>query len=109
MKTVSSALKMRDLPCYLTEEDIIQFFQGYGLIEGSVKMRKWKNNNSSGEACVLFQCNSDATIALKDLKKKCIGGRPIKLFHITAEDYTNFDLEKPKQSKRSVSRKNKKD
>ena len=109
MKTVSSALKMRDLPCYLTEEDIIQFFQGYGLIEGSVKMSKWKNNNSSGEACVLFQCNSDAAIALKDPKKQCIGGRPIKLFHITAEDYTNFDLEKPNQSKRSVSRKNKKD
>mgnify|MGYP000415582171 CR=1 FL=1 len=28
---------------------------------------------------------------MKDPKKQCIGGRPIKLFHITAEDYTNFD------------------
>ncbi len=92
MKTDNSALKIRDLPYYLTEEDISQFFQGYGLIRGSVKMGKQKNNESAGEACVLFQCNSDAKIALNDPKKQCIGGRPIKFFHITAEDYTNFDL-----------------
>ena len=38
-----------------------------------------------------------------------IGGRPIKLFHITAEEYINFDLVRPKQSKRSVACKNQKD
>ena len=111
MNTDHNALMMHDLPCSVTVEDISQFFHGYGLIEGSVKIGKLKIKRSLCKACVLLNCNSDAKTACNDLNKqqRHIGGRPIKLFYITAEKYTSFDLEKSKQSKRSVSRKNQKD
>jgi RNA recognition motif-containing protein len=74
------ALKMRGLPYSVTEDDIIQFFHGFGLIEDSIRIGKMPTGKLTGEACVLFETTEDAKLAYQDRYKQYIGSRFIELF-----------------------------
>ena len=49
------ALRMAGLPYSVTEGDIVEFFHGFGLIEESIKIGKYSNGKTTGEAVVLFE------------------------------------------------------
>jgi RNA recognition motif-containing protein len=46
---------MVGLPYSVTEGDIVEFFHGFGLIEESIKIGKYSNGKTTGEAFVLFE------------------------------------------------------
>jgi len=85
------ALKMRGLPYSVTDDDIVQFFHGFGMLEDSIKIGKMNNGKLTGEACVLFETSDDARIAYNDRYKQYIGTRFIELFQVSGEEHTNFD------------------
>lgn len=50
-----TALKMIGLPYSVTNDDIDQFFHGFGMVEDSIKIGKYSNGKTTGEAVVAFQ------------------------------------------------------
>lgn len=46
---------MRGLPFSVNEQEIIDFFQGYGMKEDSIKLGKLSDGRLTGEAAVLFE------------------------------------------------------
>lgn len=48
---------MRGIPFSTNTEDIVNFFDGFGLIEGSAKIGKMPDGKLTGEATVLFATN----------------------------------------------------
>ena len=74
----------------MTEDDIIQFFHGYNLIEDSIKIGRYANGKLTGDGSVPFDNSSDAKIAFNEKYKKNIGPRYIELFQITQLEHENF-------------------
>ena len=62
-------MKMRGLPYSVKTEDIVNFFQGFGLVDGSVKIGVMANGKLTGEACVLFETVEDCQQAHQDLNQ----------------------------------------
>ena len=48
------ALTLKDLPWKVTEEDLVQFFDGYNYIPESLKWQVYEEGKKSGLAAVLF-------------------------------------------------------
>ena len=48
---------MRGIPYSVNTDDIFKFFDGYGIIEGSVRIGKMPDGKLTGEATVLFATN----------------------------------------------------
>ena len=57
------AMKMKGLPFSVTKQDIVTFFDGYNLIESSVKIGKMADGKLTGEAAVLFDSSDDCGAA----------------------------------------------
>lgn len=85
-----TALKMVGLPYSVTEEDIEVFFHGFGMVEDSIKIGKYSNGKTTGQAVVSFQNAEDATMALQEKYKQYIGNRFIELFPLTFKEYESF-------------------
>lgn len=81
---------MVGLPYTVTEEDIDVFFHGFGMLEDSIKIGKYSNGKTTGQAVVAFQTADDATMALNDRYKQYIGSRFIELFPLTLKEYEAF-------------------
>ena len=81
---------MIGLPFTVSNDDIEQFFHGYNLVEDSIKIGKYSNGKSSGEAVVAFATPEDTQNAYNDKYKKYIGSRFIELLAITDADYNHF-------------------
>jgi RNA recognition motif-containing protein len=77
------AIKLRGLPFSVTEDDIVQFFHGYNLIESSIKIGRYANGKLTGDGSVLFDSSLDAKQAFTEKYKHNIGSRYIELFQIT--------------------------
>ena len=60
-------MKMKGLPFSVQREDILNFFQGYNMIEDSVKIGVMSDGRLTGEACVLFQSGNDCQLAHQKL------------------------------------------
>lgn len=84
---------MVGLPYTVSNDDIDQFFFGFGMVEDSIKIGKYSNGKNTGEAVVAFVSADDANIAYNDKYKKYIGSRFIELFLITDQEYANFCVE----------------
>ena len=74
---------MIGLPYSVTNDEIDQFFHGFGMIEDSIKIGKYLDGKTTGEAVVAFQTAEDANFALQDRYKQYIGTRFIELIPIT--------------------------
>lgn len=53
------AMKMKGLPFSVTKQDILTFFEGYNLVESSVKIGKMSDGKLTGEAAVTFKASDD--------------------------------------------------
>ena len=85
------ALTLKGLPWKATEEDIVQFFEGYNYIPESLKWQVNPEGKKTGLAAVLFESSSDAERAFKDKQKQEIGGRWILLGDLEPEDHETFE------------------
>lgn len=54
------ALRMIGLPYSVTHDDILQFFHGLGVIEDSIKIGRYADGKTTGEAAVIFDSADDA-------------------------------------------------
>ena len=63
----TNAMKMKGLPFSVQREDILNFFQGYNMVEDSVKIGVMSDGRLTGEACVLFQSGNDCQLAHQKL------------------------------------------
>lgn len=81
---------MIGLPYSVVNDDIDQFFFGYGMVEDSIKIGKYSNGKTTGEAVVMFQSSEDCALAYNEKYKKYIGNRFIELFTIPEQEYQYF-------------------
>lgn len=49
-----TAIKMKGLPYSVTNDDIHQFFHGFGMVEDSIKIAKYPDGKITGEGVVNF-------------------------------------------------------
>ena len=54
------ALKLRGFPWQVTDEDVIQFFDGYKLVEGSIKIERGDDDRITGFGAALFETEEEA-------------------------------------------------
>lgn len=97
-----TALKLRGLPYSVTDEDIVQFFHGVGMIEDSVKIGKMESGKLTGEACVLFETAEDCRIAYNEKNRQYIGSRFIELFRVPATEHESFNQDQLARFDRSM-------
>lgn len=64
-----AALRLCNWPWRVTEEQIAEFFEGYNMIEGSLKFHMNEEGRKSGMAAVLFQSEADAERAYKEKQR----------------------------------------
>jgi len=84
-------MKLKGLPFSVTEKGIIEFFEGYGLIEDSVKIGKMSDGKLTGEAAVLFDSPDECQRAHTDRNQKYIGQRWVKLISVHEDEHTGFE------------------
>lgn len=53
----------------MTEEQIAEFFEGYNMVEGSLKFHVNEEGRKSGMAAVLFNSEEDAEKACKEKQR----------------------------------------
>lgn len=58
-----TAMKLKGLPFSVTREDVLKFFEGYGMLENSVKVGKMADGRLTGEAAVLFDAPTSCQTA----------------------------------------------
>jgi RNA recognition motif. (a.k.a. RRM, RBD, or RNP domain) len=85
------ALKLRGLPYSVTEQDVKSFFQGYNIVEGSIKIGLNGDGSKTGEGAVLFENEADAQRALKERQGYNIGKRYIELYNMYYKDFREFE------------------
>ena len=75
----SRVVRMRGLPYTSTDEDIVQFFDGYTIAQGGISRGKDRHGRASGEAWVTFVNADDAKQVIEKLDKAHMGSRYIEL------------------------------
>jgi len=73
------ALKMRGIPWSCEEGEIYEFFEGYKLVEDSVKIHVYEGGRKSGMAMVLFETVEECLKAQAQKEGEKIGNRWINL------------------------------
>lgn len=80
-------MRMIGLPYSVTHDDILQFFHGMGVIEDSIKIGRYADGKTTGEAAVVFDSADDAQLAYNEKYKQYIGSRFIELFLISSKEH----------------------
>ena len=84
------ALKLRGLPWQVTEDDVINFFDGYKLVEGSVKIERGEDDRITGFGAALFETEEEAQRAMDERQKESIGSRWIQIYPLVYGRYKTF-------------------
>eukprot|EP00850_Spirogloea_muscicola_P024205 SM000481S16628 [mRNA] locus=s481:3044:4496:- [translate_table: standard] len=83
----TAVLKLRGLPFSVSKEDIIRFFEEYGLSESSIHIVSNAAGRTTGEAFVEFASPEEAVAAMaKD--RQMLGTRYVELFPSSREETT---------------------
>lgn len=53
-------MKLRGFPWQVTDDDVIQFFDGYKLVEGSIKIERGDDDRITGFGAALFETEEEA-------------------------------------------------
>ena len=69
------ALKIRGFPWQVTDEDVVQFFDGYKLVPDSIKIERGDDDRITGWGAALFETEEEAERAMNERQKECIGTR----------------------------------
>lgn len=88
-----TALKMKGLPFSVTEQDIVKFFDGYGLVGGSVRIGMMASGKLTGEGCALFTDAQECQRTQQDRNQAYINERWIKLIQVPMNEHTNFEAD----------------
>lgn len=81
-------LFMRGIPFTATANDVVSFFEGFGVHRDSVTLINRKNGNRSGTAYVEFVRQELAIKACTSLNGKNMGSRYIELFPVSQDGAT---------------------
>ena len=57
---------MRGFPWQVTDDDIVQFFDGYKLVADSIKIERNEDDRITGWGAVLFETEEEAERALNE-------------------------------------------
>ena len=60
-------MRLRGLPFSIQINDIYSFFNGYKLIQNSIKLGRNEDGKMTGQATCLFETKEDAKNALNEL------------------------------------------
>jgi len=85
---------MRGFPWQVTDEDVVQFFDGYKLVEGSIKIERDEENDGkiTGWGAALFESEEEAARAIEERQKESIGSRWIQLYPLPYGRYQTFGV-----------------
>ncbi|XP_056157905.1 RNA-binding protein 12 [Lampris incognitus] len=72
-------VKLQNMPFTVTVDEIMDFFYGYQVLQGSVCLQFSEKGLPTGEAMVAFQSHDEATAAVMDLNDRPIGARKVKI------------------------------
>jgi RNA recognition motif-containing protein len=75
----AACVTIRGLPWAATEQDIVQFFEGYKLQPGSVSIGLNERGQPSGRGTVVFETTDEATAAVTTRNKQYLGSRYLEL------------------------------
>jgi len=75
-----TALKMKGLPWAAEEADVLEFFEGFKIVEDSVKLGVYEDGRKSGNACVRFESPEECARAKSEKEGVRIGHRWINLY-----------------------------
>ena len=87
-KETLGIIRLRGLPYSCTEEDIRDFFRGFGVLKDGIK-RAVVGGKPSGECFVLFE-NKEEAISALNLNMEKIGQRFIELFVSNVREFETF-------------------
>jgi RNA recognition motif-containing protein len=73
----SNVVKLNGLPYGITNEEVLRFFEGYEVKEGSLRIDS--SRGSSGSGYIKFTSTKEAARAVKELDRKYLGNRWISL------------------------------
>jgi len=85
-----SAMKMRGLPWSAEEAEVYEFFEGFKIVEDSVKLGVYEDGRKSGNACVLFETPEECARAKSEKEGQQIGNRWINLTPTRASDHESY-------------------
>ena len=91
MEKAYFGLRLRGIPFSASSMDILYFFSGYKLVDGSVKIGMNPAGKKTGEAVILFQNPEEAKRAFREKQGHNMGHRWIELFLLTYEEYERFE------------------
>lgn len=72
-------VKLQNMPFTVTVDEIMDFFYGYQVLQGSVCLQFSEKGLPTGEAMVAFQNHEEASAAVMDLNDRPIGARKVKI------------------------------
>ncbi|AWP02327.1 putative RNA-binding protein 12-like [Scophthalmus maximus] len=72
-------VKLQNMPFTVTVDEIMDFFYGYQVLQGSVCLQFNEKGLPTGEAMVAFQNHEEAAAAVMDLNDRPIGARKVKI------------------------------
>jgi RNA recognition motif-containing protein len=82
------ALKMRGLPWSCEEAEVLEFFEGFKIVEEEgVKFGVYEDGRKSGNACVKFETPEECARAKSEKEGEKIGHRWINLLPARASDH----------------------
>lgn len=70
-----STIRIRGLPFKVTEQEIMEFFQGFRFIPNSVQIDKDSSGRSSGEGWVTFINSEEAKRAVRERNRQYLQSR----------------------------------
>ncbi|XP_078803984.1 copine-1 isoform X1 [Oryzias latipes] len=74
-----TVVKLQNMPFTVTVDEILDFFYGYQVLQGSVCLQFSDKGLPTGEAMVAFQSHEEASAAVLDLNDRPIGARKVKI------------------------------
>lgn len=90
--TEQGALRITGCSFKASEDDVAGFFDGYGLVAGSVKFKMDpETGRKKGECAVLFEDSNEAERACKEKQKQEICGRWVMLNDLDLDDYNEYE------------------
>ncbi len=76
-QSTSNVVKLSGLPYGISPEEVLRFFEGFEVKEGSLRIDASRANNGTG--LIKFQNAREAARAVRELDRKYLGSRWISL------------------------------
>ena len=85
-------MKLRGFPWSVTDEDVVNFFDGYKLIPDSVKIERGDDDRITGFGAVVFETEEEAQRAMDERQKESMGSRWIQIYPMPYGRYKTFGV-----------------